>query len=59
MVHGRKESDTTERLHLNVLKKKFIYILPMTSGDESQTFVSQVSLYGLPACVILSTFLCG
>ena len=56
---GRKESDTTERLRLNVLKKKFICIPSMTSGDESQTFVIQVSLYVLPAYVILSTFLCG
>ena len=31
----------------------------MTSGDESQTFVIQVSLYVLPAYVILSSFLCG
>ena len=52
------ESDTTERLHLNVLKK-FICIPSMTSGDESQTFVIQVSLYVLPAYVILSAFLCG
>ena len=56
---GRKESDTTEQLHLNVLKKKFICIPSMTSGDESQTYVIQVSLYVLPAYVILSTFLCG
>lgn len=41
------------------LKKKSICIPSMTSGDESQTFVIQVSLYVLPAYVILSTFLCG
>lgn len=41
------------------LKKKLVCIPLMTSGDESQTFVSQVSLYVLPAYVVLSTFLCG